>query len=85
MEIQKYFGTSIWLNSAGMRANYHKLYRAGIRVFAGLFHIKSNLHYSEIEVFDDYLMTSLEHKNTELFEHVIKRLSTNVKEEPYCA
>ena len=85
VEIQKYFGTSIWLYRAGMRANYHKLYRAGIRVFAGLFHINGNLHYSAIEVFDDYLMTSLEHKNTELFEHVIKRLCTNVKEEPYCA
>ena len=85
MEIQKYFGTSIWLYCAGMRSNYHKLYRAGIRVFAGLFHINGNLHYSAIEVFDDYLMTSLKHKNTELFEHVIKILCTNVKEEPYCA
>ena len=85
MEIQKYFGTSLWLYRAGMRANYHKLYRAGIRVFSGLFHINGNLHYSAIEVFDDYLMTSLESKNIELFEHITKRLRTNIKREPYCA
>ena len=53
IQIQKYFGTSIWLYRAGIRANYHKLYRAAIRVFSGLFHINGNLHYSAIEVFDD--------------------------------
>ena len=65
-DIQKYFGTSLWLYHAGQRANYYKLYRAGMRVFSGLFHINGNLHYSAIEVFDDYLMTSLEEKNREL-------------------
>ena len=85
IQIQKYFGTSIWLYRAGIRANYHKLYRAAIRVFSGLFHINGNLHYSAIEVFDDYLMTSLEFNNFELFEHITSRLCTNLKQEPFCA
>ena len=36
IEIQKYFGTSLWLFRAGQRANYFKLYRAALRVFSGL-------------------------------------------------
>ena len=85
MDIQKYFGTSLWLYHAGQRANYYKLYRAGMRVFSGLFHINGNLHCSAIEVFDDYLMTSLEEKNRELFDHLITRMCTNLKQEPFCA
>ena len=85
MEIQKYFGTSVWLYRAGVRANYHKLYRAAIRVFSGLFHVNGNLHYSAIEAFDDYLMTSMEMKDEELFNHLTPRLCTNTKQEPYCA
>jgi hypothetical protein len=85
IEIQKYFGTSLWLYRAGQRANYFKLCRAGMKVFSGLFHINGNLHYSAIEVFDDYLMTSLENKNQELFNHLITRLCTNLKSEPFTA
>ena len=54
MEIQKYFGTSIWLYRAGTRANYFKICRAAMKVFSGLFHINGNLHYSTIKVFDDF-------------------------------
>ena len=85
MTIQMYFGTSLWLYHAGQRANYFKLYRAAMRVFAGLFHINGNLNYSAIEVFDDYLMTSLEIKDEELFNHLKTRLCTNLKERPFCA
>ena len=85
IEVQKYFGTSLWLYRAGQRANHFKLSRAGIRVFSGLFHINGNLHYSAIEAFDDYLMTSLENKNQELFNHIVTRLCTNLKKEPFTA
>ena len=85
MNIQKYFGTSLWLYHAGQRANYFKLYRAAMRVFSGLFHINGNLHYSVIEMFDDYLMTSLEVKNNELFEYLTSRLCTNLNGEKFCA
>ena len=85
IEIQKYFGTSLWLYRAGQRANHFKLCRAGMRVFSGLFHINGNLHYSAIEVVDDYLMTSLEDNNQELFNHLITRLCTNLKREPFTA
>ena len=83
VEIQKYFGTSLWLFRAGQRANYFKLYRAAMRVFAGLFHINGNLHYSAIEVYDDYLMTALETNNSELFDHLITRLCTNLTQEKF--
>ena len=85
IEIQKYFGTSLWLYRAGQRANYYKLSRAGMRVFAGLFHINGNLHYSSIEVFDDYLMTSLDNNDQELYNHLVTRLCTNLKSEPFTA
>ena len=44
VQIQKYFGSSLWLYRAGQRANYFKLYTAGARLFSGLFHINGNLH-----------------------------------------
>ena len=56
-----------------------------MRVFSGLFHINGNLHYSVIEMFDDYLMTSLEVKNNELFEYLTSRLCTNLNGEKFCA
>ena len=56
-----------------------------MKVFSGLFHINGNLHYSTIEVFDDYLMASPELNNQELFDHMITRLCTNTKQEVYCA
>ena len=68
---------------SGQRADYFKLYRAAMRVFAGLFHINGNLHYSAIEVYDDYLMTALETNNSELFDHLITRLCTNLKQEKF--
>ena len=50
IQIQKYFGTAIWLYRAGTRSNHFKLYRAAIRVFSGLFHINGNHNYSLIEI-----------------------------------
>ena len=37
LNIDKFFGTAIWLVRAGHRANYFKLYKAGMRVFLGCF------------------------------------------------
>ena len=85
IQIQKYFGTSLWLYRAGTRSNHFKLSRAGIRVFAGLFHINGNHNYSIIELYDDYLMTSMEQKNPELFQHFLTRMVTNLKREPFCS
>jgi hypothetical protein len=48
LEIDKYFGKSIWLVRAGHHTNYFNLYGAGIRIFSGLFHINRNLNYSVI-------------------------------------
>ena len=79
IQIQKYFGTAIWLYRAGTRSNHFKLYRAAIRVFSGLFHINGNHNYSIIELYDDYLMTSMEVKDPELFEHFKTRMVTNLK------
>jgi hypothetical protein len=85
IQIQKYFGTAIWLYRAGTRSNHFKLYRAAIRVFSGLFHINGNHNYSIIELYDDYLMTSMEVKDPELFEHFKTRMVTNLKKEPFCS
>ena len=85
IQIQKYFGTSIWLYRAGTRSNHFKLSRAGSRVFSGLFHINGNHNYSLIELYDDYLMTSMEMKDPELFEHFKTRMVTNLKKEPFCS
>ena len=85
IQIQKYFGTAFWLYRAGSRSNHYKLTRAGMRVFSGLFHINGNHNYSSIELYDDYLMTSMEKKNPELFEHFKTIMYTNLKNEPYCS
>ena len=85
IQIQKYFGTAVWLYRAGTRSNHFKLYRAAIRVFSGLFHINGNHNYSLIELYDDYLMTSMEIKDPELFEHFKTRMVTNLKKEPFCS
>ena len=85
IHIQKYFGTGIWLYRAGTRSNDYKLIRAGIRVFAGLFHINGNLNYSVIELYDDYLMTAMEKNNPELFNHFYTRMVTNLKNVAYCS
>ena len=55
-----------------------------MRIFSGLFHINGNLHYSVIEMFDDYLMTSLEVKNNELFEYLTSRLCTKFNQTKKC-
>ena len=34
IQIDKYFGTAIWLVRAGHRANYFKIYRAGMRILS---------------------------------------------------
>ena len=69
IQIQKYFGTSLWMYRAGTRSNHLKLSRAGIRIFSGLFHINGNHNYSIIELYDEYVMSSMEQKNPELFQH----------------
>ena len=85
IQIQRYFGTALWMYRAGSRANYFKLSRAGMRVFSGLFHINGNHNYSSIELYDDYLMTSMECKNPELFEHFRTQMVTNLKKKPFCS
>ena len=82
LEIDKYFGTSIWLVRAGHRANYFKLYRAGMRIFSGLFHINGNLNYSVIELYEDYLFTMMEFHNPGLFDHFSTRLCSNLNKVP---
>ena len=82
LEIDKYFGTSIWLVRAGHRANYLKLYRAGMRIFSGLFHINGNLNYSVIELFEDYMMSIMEMNNKELYDHLSTRLCSNINKVP---
>ena len=85
IQIQKYFGTAIWMYRAGTRSNHYKITRAGIRVFSGLLHINGNHNYSIIELYDDYLMTSMEKRNPDLFQHFLTRMVTNLNEEPYCS
>ena len=85
IQIQKYFGTSLWMYRAGTRSNHLKLSRAGIRIFSGLFHINGNHNYSIIELYDEYVMSSMEQKNPELFQHFSTRLVTNLKNEEYCS
>ena len=82
LEIDKYFGTSIWLVRAGHRANYFKLYRAGMRIFSGLFHINGNLNYSVIELYEDYLFSMMELHNPGLFDHFSTRLCSNLNKVP---
>jgi hypothetical protein len=82
LNIDKYFGTAIWLVRAGHRANYLKLYRAGMRIFSRLFHINGNINYSVIELYEDYVLTMMELHNTELFEHMQTRLCSNIKKTP---
>ena len=85
IQLQKYFGTGLWLYRAGTRSNHYKITRAGIRVFSGLFHINGNLNYSVIELYDDYMMTSMEKKNPDLFNHFYTRMVTNLNNEEYCS
>ena len=54
-------------------------------MFAGLFHINGNLNYSVIELYDDYLMTTMEKNNPELFNHFYTRMVTNLKNVAYCS
>ena len=85
IQIQKYFGTSLWMYRAGTRSNHFKISRTGMRVFSGLFHINGNHNYSQIELYDDYLMSTMEQKNPELFDPFLTRMVTNLKNEPYCS
>ena len=85
VQIDKYYGTSLWLCHAAQRANYWKLYRAAVRVFAGLFHANGNCNYSVIEVYDEYVMKMLEKHNKSLHDHLITRFFTNLTGELYCA
>ena len=82
IEIDNYFGTVIWLVRTGHRANYLKLYRAGMRIFSGLFHINGNINYSVIELFKDYMLSAMEEKNFDCFNHLSTRLCSNLKEIP---
>ena len=84
IESEKYFGTDIWLVRTGHRANYLnylKLYRAGWG-FSGLFHINGNINYSVIELFKDYMLSAMEEKNFDCFNHLSTRLCSNLKEIP---
>ena len=85
VEIDKLYGTSLWLCLAAQRANYWKLFKASVRVFSGLFHINGNSFYSVIEIYDEYLMKKMEVGNKTLHDHLVKRLFTNLTGVPYCA
>ena len=82
IEIDKYFGTVILLVRAGHHANYLQLYRAGMRIFSGLIHINGNINYSVIELFEDYMLSAMEEKNFDLFNHLITRLCSNLNKIP---
>ena len=85
VEIDKYYGTALWMCYAAQRANYWKLYKASVRIFSGLFHSNGNNNYSVIEVYDDYLMRCMLRNNPILHEHLITRLFSNLTDEPFCA
>ena len=85
VEIDKLYGTSLWLCLAAQRANYWKLFKASVRVFSGLFHINGNSFYSVIEIYDEYLMKKMEVGNQTLHDHLVKRFFTNLTGVPYCA
>ena len=85
VEIDKMFGTALWLCHAGQRANHWKIYRAALKVFSGLFHINGNSFYSIIDVYDEYLMSMMKTHNSDLYEHLQTRLYTNMTGVPYCS
>ena len=84
-EIDKMFGTALWLCHAGQRANHWKLYRAAVKIFSGLFHVNGNSFYSVIDVYDEYLMTMMKTYNSEFYEHLQTRLFTNMTGVSYCS
>ena len=45
-----------------------------MRIFSGLFHINGNLNNSVIELFEDYMLSTMEKKNKELYDHLSTRL-----------
>ena len=85
VDIDKMFGTALWLCHAGQRANHWKMYRAALKIFSGLFHVNGNSFYSIIDVYDEYLMSMMKTHNSELYEHLQTRLYTNMTGVPYCS
>ena len=85
VEIDKMFGTALWLCHAGQRANHWKSYRAAVKIFSGLFHVNGNSFYSIIDVYDEYLLTMMKTYNSNLYEHLQTRLFTNMTGVPYCS
>ena len=75
-------GTEIWLGRAGHRANYFKLYRAGMRIISGLFHINGNINYSVIDLYKDFVLTIIELHNKQLFEQMQTILCSKIKKTP---
>ena len=74
VEINKMFGTALWLCHAGQRANHWKLYRGGVKIFSNLFHVNGNSFYSVIDVYDEYLLTMMKTNRPDLYEHIQNRL-----------
>ena len=83
VNIDKYYGTSLWLCYASQRANYWKLHKAAVRVFSGLFHSNGNCNYSVIETYDEYVMRCMHRNNPQLYEHLVTRFFTNLTGKPY--
>jgi hypothetical protein len=53
-----------------------------MRIFSGLFNINGNLNYSVIELFEDYLLSTMEMKTRELYYHLSTRLCSNLNKVP---
>ena len=83
--IESFYGTSLWLFHAGVRANNPKLTIAARRVFSGLFHIMGNRNYSQIEVFDEHLVRKCEESAADLADDLKANAGTNLTGEPYSA
>ena len=60
---------------AAARANYPKLSNAAINVYSGLFHINRNPNYSQIELFDRYLVNLAKKKQPTIAKNLEKNLT----------
>ena len=85
VQIESLYGTCIWLYHAAARANYPKLSNAAINVFCGLFHINGNPNYSQIELFDRYLINLCRLKRPLVAQNLEKNEGTNLTNLPYAA
>ena len=50
--------------------------------FSGLFHINGNINYLVIELFEDYMLSAMEEKNFDPFNHLSMRLCSKLNKIP---